>query len=113
MSTMVREGLSGSQPAAMTHVAALEPVPLANAAAAVAAAGYLLCALVSILAPELLITFFRPWFHGFALEALRPAGAWFQLSDFVSGLITFTATTWLALAAFAWLYNAWVRRTQA
>lgn len=92
------------------HVSALPRlgvVPLANAAAVVALVGYLICAAVSIVAPDVLVWFFQTWLHGLSLAPLRPAGAWFRPDEFVVGLITFAGTVWLATAAIAELYNAW------
>lgn len=50
-------------------------MPLANAAAAVALVGYLICAALCIVAPDVLDWFFQPWLHGLTLAPLRPAGA--------------------------------------
>jgi hypothetical protein len=88
----------------------LEVMPLANAAATVALVGYVLCAVVALVAYEVYIGFFQPWFHGMTLAPIRPTGDWFNLGTFVTGLITFGATVWLATAATAWLYNAWSRK---
>ncbi len=102
MSTISQERLS-----ALTR---LGVVPLANATSAVALVGYLICAALSIAAPDVLVWFFQPWLHGLSLAPLRPAGAWFRPGEFVVGLVTFAGTVWLATAAIAGLYNAWVRR---
>jgi hypothetical protein len=85
----------------------LEVMPLANAAATVAVAAYVLCAVIALVAYEAYIGFFQLWIHGMTLEPMRPLGGWFNLGTFVSGLITFGATVWLATAATARLYNAW------
>ena len=87
----------------------LAVTPLANAATAVALTGYLVCAAISVVAPDVLMWFFGSLVHGLSLEPLRPAGAWFRADTFVVGLITFGGTVWLALAATAWLYNRWSR----
>jgi hypothetical protein len=102
MATIVRES---------TGVATrLEVLPLANAAATVALAAYVLCAVVALVAYEAYLGFFQLWVHGMTLEPMRPMGGWFNFGTFVSGLITFGATVWLATAATAWLYNAWLRK---
>ncbi|GBD20790.1 hypothetical protein HRbin28_01238 [bacterium HR28] len=102
MSTVSRE--------AMGTAARLATVPLANAAATVALAAYLICAVLSALAPGVLVWFFQPWLHGLSLEPLRPAGTWFRPAEFVIGLITFPAAVWLTTAAIAALYNTWAHR---
>lgn len=91
------------------HGAALAVAPLANAASAVALIGYLICAALSIVAPDVLMWFFGSWIHGLSLELVRPAGAWFRADTFVVGLITFGGPVWLAVAGTAWLYNRWCR----
>ncbi|GIW07455.1 MAG: hypothetical protein KatS3mg060_2260 [Dehalococcoidia bacterium] len=88
----------------------LEARALANAAATVALAGYLICAALALVAPEALIWVFQPWFHGLSLDPLRPTGAWFRPGEFIVGLVTFGGSVWLGTAAFAWLYNTWARR---
>jgi hypothetical protein len=76
---------------------------------AIALAAYIICATVAIVAPDLLIWFFQPWFHGLSLDPLRPAGAWFRPGEAIVGLITFGGSAWIGTAAAAWLYNAWAR----
>lgn len=95
---------------AASESARLAAVPLANAATVVALVGYLICAALSIVAPDVLVWFFQPWLHGLSLAPLRPAGAWFRPGEFVVGLVTFAGTVWLVTAAIAGLYNAWGHR---
>ena len=85
----------------------LEVVPLANAAAVVALAGYLICAALSYFAPDLLMWVFQSWAHSLALEPLRTAGPTFRPIELVVGLVTFGGMVWLGAAAVARLYNAW------
>ena len=87
----------------------LEVVPLANAAAVVALAAYLICAALSYLAPDLLMWVFQSWAHSLALESLRTTGPTFRPAELVVGLVTFGGTVWLATAAVVRLYNAWTR----
>jgi hypothetical protein len=93
-----------------TATARLNVTALANAVTAVALAAYVICATVALVAPDLLIWFLQPWFHGLSLDPLRPAGAWFRPTEAVIGLITFGASVWVGTAAAAWLYNAWSGR---
>lgn len=99
--------IAREQPALTTR---LDVRTLANAVTAVALTAYLICAALALVAPDLLIWFFQPWFHGLTLDPLRPAGAWFRPGEAIVGLITFGASVWLGTAAAAWLYNAWSRR---
>lgn len=86
--------------------ATVRVVPLANAAALVGLAAYLICAFVSLVAPEALLWVAQSWVHSLALGPMRPAG-WFSPAQFVVGLITFPAFVWLVTAASARLYQAW------
>jgi hypothetical protein len=98
--------IAREQPALATR---LDVTALANAVTAIALAAYIICATVAIVAPDLLIWFFQPWFHGLSLDPLRPAGAWFRPGEAIVGLITFGGSAWIGTAAAAWLYNAWAR----
>jgi hypothetical protein len=99
--------MSREQPAL---AARLDVTALANAVTAVALAAYIICTAVALVAPDLLIWFFQPWFHGLSLDPLRPAGAWFRPVEAIVGLITFGLSVWVGTAATAWLYNAWSHR---
>jgi hypothetical protein len=85
----------------------LEVIPLANAAAVVALAAYVICAALSFVAPDLLMGVLQSWAHSLALEPLRTTGPSFRPIELVVGLVTFGGTVWLATAAVARLYNAW------
>jgi hypothetical protein len=98
--------IAREQPALATR---LDVTALANAVTAIALAAYIICATVAIVAPDLLIWFFQPWFHGLSLDPLRPTGAWFRPGEAIVGLITFGGSVWVGTAAAAWLYNAWSR----
>ena len=85
----------------------LEVVPLANAAAVVALAAYLICAALSYFAPDLLMWVFQSWTHSLALEPLRTTDPTFRPIELVAGLVTFGGMVWLGAAAVARLYNTW------
>ena len=105
MATTIREPTMGVVGEHLMRRSGIATVPAANAVTTVGLALYLLCAVVAIVAPDLLIGFFQPWLHGLRLDPLRPAGTWFQFGDFVTGLITWGLSAWLVTAAIAWLYN--------
>lgn len=88
----------------------LRVTPFANAVAVVMAFLYLLCALVSAVAPEALIGFVQPWVHAVDLDLLMPRSWTFTASGFGLGLVTFTLSAWLVAAACAWLYNRFAGR---
>ena len=77
---------------------------LANAVTAVALAAYIICATLALVAPDLLIWFFQPWFHGLSLDPLRPTGAWFRPGEAIVGLITFPSFHAAAAVLLGWLY---------
>ena len=83
----------------------LQVVPFANAVAVVAAAAFTFCALVAVIAPEVFFAIAQSIFHGLSLASLRVTGAWFQLGNFVLGLVTITLYAWCLSAAGALLYN--------
>lgn len=85
----------------------IEVVPLANAAAVIALAAYLICAALSFVAPDLLMWVFQSWAHSLALEPLRTTGPTFRPIELVVGLVTFGGMVWLGAAAVARLYNTW------
>lgn len=93
-----------------TTTGGIEVIALANAATIVGIAAYVLCAIVAFALPDVYFGFFQSWFHGISLEALRSPGPAFQFGAFVTGLITFGASVWLAAAATASLYNKGIRR---
>jgi len=87
----------------------VQAVPLAAAATVVALVGYLICRIVSVIAPGFLVWFLEPWFHGVMLQPLIPSISTFQPTEFVIGLLTFSVTVWLTVFVFARLYNRWSR----
>lgn len=101
---MASIGLNGTEIARR-----LEAVPLANAATTVALAGYVICAVLTLFAPDAVPWLFQSWSHGLSLDPLRTVGPTFRPIEFVAGLVTFGGTVWLATAAVARLYNAWTR----
>ncbi len=84
-------------------------LPLANAACAVAAAVYVLCAALSVGAPEVLVVLFGPWFHNIRPDVLAYGQGSMTLGQWVLGFFTFSGAVWLAAGAMAWLYNRWTR----
>jgi nucleoside permease NupC len=93
-----------------TRSARLEIVPLASAVTVVALAAYLVCAAVAFVSLDLLVGFFEPWFHGVSLQLLRPTSFVFRPEAFLIGAITFGASSWVATAAAAWLYDSWISK---
>ncbi|MBM2826539.1 MAG: hypothetical protein HW403_603 [Dehalococcoidia bacterium] len=89
------------------HVATLEVVPMANAVTVVALLVYVLCRVLSLVAPEVLATVARSWFHGLAVGTAPWPG--FQGGEFLLGLVTIGIFAWVTTASTAWLYKQWDR----
>ena len=92
------------------HAGRLHAVPLASAGSLVAAATYVLCAVLSAVAPDVYFGLFQSWFHAVSLEPLRLSTQAFDPGRFAAGLVTFSGVAWLTLAATAALYNRLLAR---
>lgn len=88
----------------------ISAVTLANAVTMVSLVGYLICAAVVLVAPDLLMWLIQSWFHYLTLDPLRPTGPWFRPIEFVVGFVTLGGTVWLGAWTTARLYNAWTTR---
>lgn len=86
----------------------LKPVAFANAFTAVSAVLYVLCWLLSALAPELLFSFSKAWAHTVNLEAIRTNGT-LDMGSALYGMVTWAALTWVTTYAGAYLYNRLAR----
>lgn len=78
----------------------------ANASAVVVGFVYAACALSVALFPVFFKVVATSWFHGIDLEAVwtgAPRG------NFILGLVTATAGSWLVGYIFAWSYNKFVK----
>jgi hypothetical protein len=82
---------------------------LANAAAAVAAAAYVICRLLALIAPDALRWIAGTWFHGLALASAASDATWLGPAQSVVGLVTVAGAAWLAAAATGRLYNGMAR----
>ena len=81
---------------------------LANASATVVGAGYVICRLVSVVAPNILSNIGQSWFHTVNLESVRTTSS-MPMSTFILGLISSIVVTWVAAYATAELYNRWAK----
>ena len=83
----------------------LRPVVFANAVAAVSAIGSVVCALLSLVAPGLLVSIAQGWVHTLDLTKIQRSG--FPLGEALLGLVTFAVVMWVGGWVLAWLYNRW------
>lgn len=87
----------------------IKSVPFANAATAVTAAFYIICALLSYVMPDLLIYIANSWIHSFSLEALKATQP-ISFGYLILGLVTISAITWVTTYVWIELYNRWVKK---
>ena len=84
----------------------IKPTVLANALAVVVGAGYVLCRLISAIAPELLFNVGQGWLHTANLAPLRTTSP-MSAGMFVLGLVTSVIVSWVAAYSTADLYRRW------
>lgn len=76
----------------------------ANAVAVVTAVFYLVCWVLSTVAPDLVIGIAKSWVHSLSLEVLKSASAISPETGLI-GIITISALAWVTTYATIWLYN--------
>lgn len=81
---------------------------LANASATVIGAGYIICRLISAVAPNFLFSIGQSWFHTVNLELVRTTGS-MSMGAFIFGLISSIVVAWVTAYAIAELYNRWAK----
>ena len=84
----------------------LKAVPFANAVAVVTAGLYVVCALLSYLAPDFILGIGQSWAHSVNIEALKAISSP-SLGVLLWGLISITVLAWVLGYVFVWLYNRW------
>lgn len=82
----------------------LKPIAFANAFTAVWFVAYIVCWLLSALAPELIYTISKSWMHSLNLDAVRGT-ATLDLGPALLGAVTFSVFVWVITYAGATLYN--------
>lgn len=75
----------------------------ANALALAMGVFYVLCALLSAVAPDLFRSIGQAWIHSYNLSAI-PADS-LTASGFVWGLVTSVVTAWIFGYLLGWFYN--------
>lgn len=86
----------------------IKPVAFANAFTVVGLAGYVICRVLSLVAPDLLFSIGQSWFHTFNLNTVR-ATVPLDFGTFLVGGITFGLLVWIASFAGVTLYNKWAK----
>lgn len=86
----------------------IKSIPLANAATVITAVFYIVCALLSSVAPDVLVGIANSWIHSLNLEPLRAAEE-LSMGTLVMGLVTLSALTWITTYVMIELYNHWAK----
>lgn len=82
----------------------LKPKTFANAVTIMVTAAYILCGIISYIAPDLVISIVNSWLHTINLETVRATTS-MPLGNFVFGVATFGGYIWILTYSTASLYN--------
>lgn len=81
----------------------------ANAATIVAAVFYIICLVISVIAPDLLFSVANSWMHSINLEPIKALSAPSAGSQ-VWGFITISGLTWITTYITIELYNRFAKK---
>lgn len=84
----------------------VKPIILANSLTTVVLGLYVICRVLSIIAPDILFNVGKSWFHTFSLDALQGTTP-LELGTFVFGAVSLAILTWGTTYASVALYNNW------
>lgn len=82
----------------------LKSIAFANAATIVSLTVYVVCRVVSLIAPDFLFSIAKSWFHTFGADTLKGTAP-FEVGTFIFGAVVLTALTWVTVYATIELYN--------
>ncbi len=80
----------------------------ANAATVVMAVFYVVCAVLSYLAPDLIYSISRSWMHTINIESIKSTFTP-DMGILVWGLVSLSALTWATTYITIALYNKWAK----
>jgi len=86
----------------------LKATSMAAAVTIVATSAFILCGLLSYLAPDLFWSVTGSWLHALSIESIRATEP-MAFSTFISGIICFAAYIWVITFAATSLYNRFAR----
>lgn len=81
----------------------------ANSFAVVGLGVYVVCRVLSLIAPELLFNIGRSWFHTINLDAVK-AVAPMDFGTFILGAVSTVVLVWVSVYVAATLYNNWAKK---
>lgn len=80
----------------------LKSVPFANAVTIVTVVFYIVCVVLSAIAPDFIIGIAQSWIHSLTLEMSKTT---LSLGSVIYGLLTISVVTWITTYAAIELYN--------
>ena len=86
----------------------LKPQPFANAAAVVSLGLYVVCRVVSFVAPDLVFSIGSSWYHTINMDSMR-SNMPLDMGTFIIGAASVIVVVWVTAYAFASLYNKLVK----
>ncbi len=86
----------------------LKTQAFANAATTVFVVAYVICGIVSFVAPELFFNVASSWFHAISLDSVK-ATTPMSIGTFLFGVVTFAAYVWILTYSGARLYNKFAK----
>lgn len=81
-----------------------KPVVLANAVTLALLVFYFVCAALSFIAPDFVLSIGQSWVHVLNLEAAK-ATSQMSLTGVIFGVVTFGVSVWVVVYLTAFLYN--------
>ena len=84
----------------------LKPIAFANAFTTVAVVVYVVCRVVSLIAPDFLFGIAKSWFHTFSVDSLKGIVP-MDFGTFIFGAVMLALLVWITTYAAASLYNRW------
>lgn len=86
----------------------VKPIALANASTVVALGIYVVCRVVSLIAPDFLFNVAQSWFHTLSTESVRSVTP-MNIGTFIFGAVTLAVLVWITFYAGATLYNKFAK----
>lgn len=86
----------------------LKPVAAANSLTAVSLAIYVVCRVLSLVAPDLLYSVGQSWFHTFSFGGVKTVMP-LDFGTFTTGALTLGLLAWITGYVIVVLYNKWAK----
>jgi len=86
----------------------LKEKEFANAFTVVSLGVYVVCRVLSLIAPDFLFSVGKSWFHTFSLDSMRAVSP-MDLGTFIFGAVSLAFLVWITTYSGAALYNKWAK----